>query len=92
MTFTAANASLKPGWKIVREGRRFALLWQSQQAKQGWNGKTAAAALPCGVTPSLDRGNWLSRVSSGGRRFGGLKNLLAGTQPGHQIDREMLSA
>jgi hypothetical protein len=35
MTFTAANASLKPGWKIVREGRQFALLWQSRQAKLG---------------------------------------------------------
>jgi len=35
MTFTAANASLKPGWKIVREGRQFALLWQSRQAKPG---------------------------------------------------------
>jgi hypothetical protein len=27
--------SLKPGWKIVREGRHFALLWQSRQAKLG---------------------------------------------------------
>ena len=35
MTFIAANSSLKPGWKIVREGRRFALLWQSRQAKLG---------------------------------------------------------
>ena len=35
MTFTAANAALKPGWKIVREGRQFALLWQSRQAKLG---------------------------------------------------------
>jgi hypothetical protein len=35
MTFIAANASLKPGWKIVREGRQFALLWQSRQAKLG---------------------------------------------------------
>ena len=35
MTLTAANASLKPGWKIVREGRQFALLWQSRQAKLG---------------------------------------------------------
>jgi hypothetical protein len=35
MTFTAANVSLKPGWKIVREGKQFALLWQSRQAKLG---------------------------------------------------------
>jgi hypothetical protein len=35
MTFTAANASLRPGWKIVREGKQFALLWQSRQAKPG---------------------------------------------------------
>jgi hypothetical protein len=35
MTLTAANASLKPGWKIMREGRQFALLWQSRQAKLG---------------------------------------------------------
>jgi hypothetical protein len=35
MTFTAANASLKPGWQIVRQGRHFALLWQSRQAKVG---------------------------------------------------------
>ena len=35
MTLTTANASLKLGWKIVREGRQFALLWQSRQAKLG---------------------------------------------------------
>jgi hypothetical protein len=35
MTFAAANASLKPGWKIVREGKHFALLWQSRHAKLG---------------------------------------------------------
>jgi hypothetical protein len=35
MTLTTANASLKPGWRIVRQGRHFALLWQSRQAKVG---------------------------------------------------------
>jgi hypothetical protein len=35
MTLTTANASLKPGWRIVRQGRQFALLWQSRQAKVG---------------------------------------------------------
>jgi len=35
MTLTTANASLEPGWKIVREGKQFALLWQSRQAKLG---------------------------------------------------------
>ena len=35
MTLTTANASLKPGWKIVREGKQFALLWQSWQTKLG---------------------------------------------------------
>jgi hypothetical protein len=35
MTLTAANARLKAGWKIVRQGQQFALLWQSQRAKPG---------------------------------------------------------
>jgi hypothetical protein len=35
MTLTAANARLKAGWKIVRQGQQFALLWQSQRAKSG---------------------------------------------------------
>ncbi len=35
MTLTAANARLKAGWKIVRQGHQFALLWQSQRAKPG---------------------------------------------------------
>ena len=35
MTLTTANASHKLGWKIVRQGRQFALLWQSRQAKLG---------------------------------------------------------
>jgi hypothetical protein len=35
MTLTAANASLNPGWKIVRQSRQFALLWQSRQVTPG---------------------------------------------------------
>jgi hypothetical protein len=35
MTLAAANAALNPGWKIVRQGRQFALLWQSRQAQVG---------------------------------------------------------
>ena len=45
MTFTAANASLKPGWKIVREGKQFALLWQSRQAKRGRSTVLAVGSL-----------------------------------------------
>ena len=33
MTLTAANAQLKPGWKIIRQGPQYALLWQSQRAR-----------------------------------------------------------
>ena len=35
MTLTAANAQLKPGWKIVRQGSQYALLWQSQRTRAG---------------------------------------------------------
>ena len=45
MTLTAANASLKPGWKIVRQGRQFALLWQSRQVKVGRYKVLAAGSL-----------------------------------------------
>ena len=45
MTFSAANASLKPGWKIVREGRQFALLWQSRQEKRGRSKVVAVGSL-----------------------------------------------
>jgi len=33
MTLTAAKALLEPGWRIVRQGTRYALLWQSQRAR-----------------------------------------------------------
>jgi hypothetical protein len=35
ITLTAANAQLKAGWQIVRQGKQFALLWQSRSAKPG---------------------------------------------------------
>ena len=35
MTLTTANARLKAGWKIVRQGKQFALLWQSQRTQTG---------------------------------------------------------
>jgi len=35
MTLTTANARLKAGWQIVRQGKQFALLWQSRSAKPG---------------------------------------------------------
>jgi hypothetical protein len=35
MTLTTANARLKAGWQIVRQGKQFALLWQSRTAKPG---------------------------------------------------------
>jgi len=46
MTLTTANASLKLGWKIVRQGRQFALLWQSRQAKLGRYKVLAVGSLP----------------------------------------------
>ena len=45
MTVTAANAALKPGWTIVREGTRFALLWQSRQTKRGRSTVLAVGSL-----------------------------------------------
>jgi hypothetical protein len=33
MTLTTANAHLEPGWKIVRQGQQYALLWQGQRAR-----------------------------------------------------------
>ena len=35
MTLSSANARLKAGWQIVRQGKQFALLWQSRTAKPG---------------------------------------------------------
>jgi len=35
MTLTTATAHLKGGWQIVRQGKQFALLWQSRSAKPG---------------------------------------------------------
>ena len=45
MTLTTANASLKLGWRIVRQGRQFALLWQSRQAKLGRDKVLAVGSL-----------------------------------------------
>ena len=63
MTLTAANASLKPGWKIVREGRHFALLWQSQRATPGRYKVVAVGSLRKVVASYQD----LTRPLPGGR-------------------------
>ncbi len=44
-TLSTANAALTPGWKIVREGKHFALLWQSRRVAPGRYKVLAAGSL-----------------------------------------------